>query len=266
MANIRFTCEEKKHENCSQERTEATIRDENGDPQFQVLICKQCFGVIASTRLETPKADKKKRNTAKTEAAKVEETPIKTPVVETHDPEISATTSQQTEDPKAKTETQEELVVRLEGEGKPVVDIILELKSVFGLTNAKAAAFLKERKAAKEAKAESAPEIPVPLSEEHRKQRDESPIKPGNRIKDIGETEGTFPINFFELIPETKSYRFKLNTEEGVEFVFETTPNPEKYAKVSENPAVFNGKSLIFKYSQIDDAECPVNPVLAGVK
>ena len=263
MGNTRFTCADTEFTSCPHPRKEGFIRNEKGENQFQVLICQSCFGVVASNRIETEKPKSKKAEKAKAEPT---------------DRENGNTPEQASPSKKEAVESdpREKLVSALEAEGKTAVDIILALKANLGMTNAGAAAYLSQRAAEKSrrlaeqqepvpAGEPEAPVVPVPLSEAHQAEREASPLKP-RQIREIPQQQASFPINFFELVPETRSYRFKLHNAEGVEFVFETTPKPEKYEAVSKNPGVFDGKELVFSFSRVDDAECPVEPVLVGVR
>jgi hypothetical protein len=275
MGNIRFTCQEDV-KGCEQERKEVVLLDENGHPQFKSIICLKCYGVIASERLKTPKIEKKTKGKPKSEEpvseAKVEtssEAEVAPELVEQAAPEPEVSKTSEVIKP-----SMEEMISQMEEESKTAVEMLLKLKSEFGLSNPEAAAFLRDRKKTLEAQSSQEPEpvqeekpetIPSPLPEKEEAERETSTIKPP-KVKTIPETEGIFPINFFELVKETKSYRFKLHNEDGVEFMYEITPRPEKYEVVEKNPSAFDGKSLRFKFTKVDDAECPVEPQLVGVE
>lgn len=289
MGNIRFTCEGS-YKKCDQPRQEATIYNENGHPQFRTIICTTCMGVVASEKLELPKVEKKTRK--KPIAPELSETEIKVQeeqAVEVVAEEVPAVAVEPVKEAPAESgstvDAKETLVAELESQGKTAVEIILSLKTHFGMSNAESAKYLRDRKAAMETKetpaavvqetpaVEATPvveETPVvmeiPLKQEEQKQKDASPIKPtAPVITEIPETVDIFPIHFFELMHETKSYKFKLFNPDGVEFIYEVTPNPEKFEAVSRNQSVFDGRKLKFKYSKIDNAGCPINPALLEV-
>lgn len=272
MGNTRFTCGDTEFTSCPHPRSEGFIRNEKGENQFQVLICQSCFGVVASNRIETEKPKGKKAEKPRTEPTGQENSSLPDDTTSS----VSTATASPSKKEAVQSDPREKLVSGLEAEGKTAVDIILALKANLGMTNGGAAAYLSQRAAEKsrrlaeqqepvKAEEPEAPVVAVPLSEAHQAEREASAVKP-RQIREIPQQQASFPINFFELVPETRSYRFKLHNAEGVEFVFETTPKPEKYEAVSKNPGVFDGKELVFTFSRVDDAECPVEPVLVGVR
>jgi hypothetical protein len=272
MGNTRFTCGDSEFSTCPHPRKEGFIRNEKGENQFQVLICQSCFGVVASNRIETEKPKSKKAEKAKAEPTDRENGNSSDGTSSA----VSTAAASPSKKEAVESDPREKLVSTLEAEGKTAVDIILALKANLGMTNAGAAAYLSQRASEKAkrlaeqqepvpAGEPEAPVVPVPLSEAHQAEREASLVKP-RQIREIPQQQASYPINFFELVPESRSYRFKLHNAEGVEFVFETTPKPEKYEAVSKNPGVFEGRELVFSFSKLDDSECPVEPVLIGVR
>lgn len=290
MGNIRLTCEEKSYKSCDQPRRNASIKNEKGEIQFETIICTTCFGIVASTKVEAEK--KAKKTEPKVQEAKVAELPQ--PDGESNPVEKTVAEPEKTkkEGLLTKEEEVEKMILEMENNSNTAVEMLLAMKTKFGMSNPQAASFLRDRQQSKTVKAVAEPEkqqaepvqeqkqeeqqtaveqpqvaetVPSPLPEKEAAEREASPIKPPT-VKSIPETQGEFPINFFELIRETRSYRFKLHTPDGIEFVYEVTPRPEKYEHVEKNPDAFDGKNLIFKYSKVDDADCPIEPQLLGVK
>jgi ribosomal protein L24 len=163
-----MTCEAH-YKKCNQPQKEAVLKDEKGNPQFNMVVCLTCWGVVESTRINQLKEEKKPKTAAKALAAKAavateevepavvqltESTVVAdvAPVVkERPSPDFSIKpVGQKSEDLEPVKEYPLDMgnyITLLELNNTTVVDIIIKLKETFSLSNTEAARILKQRRA-----------------------------------------------------------------------------------------------------------------------
>ncbi|UJP64050.1 hypothetical protein [Mongoliitalea daihaiensis] len=283
MANVRFTCEEKKGpKSCDAPKGEFSLGNITG------VMCERCFGVVSYTVHKEEKESKPKKtakaSTPKAAKAVVNEVhePVETgfdPVEQTETVEaveaVEVETVQQ-EPVKAESKSSISRVEELLKEGKTTVEIIKHLKTEFGMTSREASDFYRinfyeKQKQEEEANdVEEAPVVPAPLPEKEAKEREASAVKPPvvtTQIETKSEPqERDFTIVGIDLNDEDTSYGVHLVTEHGIEFVFKHKVAPEKYEQGKNHASLLVGSFFCLSFTKQNEDGIPLDPVFLRFK
>ena len=279
MANVRFTCEEKKGpKSCDAPKREFTLANITG------VLCERCFGVVSYTVHKEEKESKTKK-TAKASQAKAAK-PVVNEVKETVDTGFEPVEETQTveaveaveaveveavqEEPvKAETKSPISRVEDLLKDGKTTVEIIKHLKTEFGMSSREASDFYRVNFYEKQ-KQEEAPVVPAPLPEKEAKEREESSVKPPVVTAEIEAKaepkEKDFTIVGIDLNDEDTSYGVHLVTEHGIEFVFRHKVAPEKYEQGKSHASLLVGSYFCLTFTKENEDGVPLDPAFVRFK